>query len=193
MRLAADANVLLSALIGGKARLLLGKPVFEAVLTTETVLAEIHEYAAVLGRKRKIPEDQMLLGIAELPITIINRDSYAKALPEAKRRIGSRDADDVELLALAIAFKIPIWTNDRDFEQSGVLHHCPVVDEVLGSDPWLKHFRSGCCAKLTASSPWIRWPSKLGVTRPPLASRLPTSILQRAASNIPRLHNSRSS
>jgi len=34
--------------------------------------------------------------------------------------IGERDPDDVDLLALALKLDIPIWTNDRDFEKTGV-------------------------------------------------------------------------
>lgn len=120
MRLAVDANVLLSALIAGKARLLLGKPVFETVLTTESVMNEVNEYAPVLAGKRKIPIDQMLLEAATLPVAVIPRSSYAKSIAEARRRIGKRDPDDVELLALAISLEVAIWTNDKDFETSGV-------------------------------------------------------------------------
>lgn len=38
----------------------------------------------------------------------------------ARKRIGWRDPDDVELLALTLHFKIPLWSNDNDFEGCGV-------------------------------------------------------------------------
>jgi predicted nucleic acid-binding protein len=41
-------------------------------------------------------------------------------LREARRRMEARDPDDVPLLALALALKVPIWTHDRDFEVAGV-------------------------------------------------------------------------
>jgi len=53
-------------------------------------------------------------------VTIIEREAYANGISEAKRRIGRRDPDDVDILALAIQFEIPIWSNDRDFEDSGI-------------------------------------------------------------------------
>jgi predicted nucleic acid-binding protein len=34
--------------------------------------------------------------------------------------MSGKDQDDVELLALALRMKIPVWTNDRDFRNTGV-------------------------------------------------------------------------
>jgi predicted nucleic acid-binding protein len=120
MKLAADANVLLAAVLGGQARLILGNTEIEEILTAETTFAEVEEYAVVLARKRRLPTDLLLLAVASLPVTIVEREAYAKSISKAKRRIGPRDPDDVDILALAIQFGIPIWSNDRDFENSGV-------------------------------------------------------------------------
>jgi len=120
VRLAADANVLLSAVIGGRARLVLSHPAVEEVLTSETVFAEVEEYAAVLGHKKKIPEETVMLAVASLPVSIVARAVYAQSIAQARKRIGWRDPDDVELLALALYFKIPLWSNDNDFEGCGV-------------------------------------------------------------------------
>lgn len=116
MRLAADANVLLAAVIGGRARLVLVHPDVQAVLTTERTLAEVEEYALLLARKKRLRTDLVLLAIAALPVTVVERTDYAGSLAEAERRISHRDPDDVDLLALALQFRIPIWSNDRDFE-----------------------------------------------------------------------------
>ena len=120
MRLAADANVLLSAVIGGRAELVLSHPEIEEVVTTETVFAEVEEYAAALGRKRKIPEETLMLAVASLPVSIVAREVYAGSMARARKRIGWRDPDDVELLALTLHFKIPLWSNDNDFDGCGV-------------------------------------------------------------------------
>ena len=123
MRLAADANVLLSAVLGGRARLILESLQIDEVLTTESVLAEVREYAVVLAKKRNLPADILLLSVASLPVTIVERSAYGGSLALAKKRIGRRDPDDVEILALAIQFEIPIWSNDNDFEDAGVRWH----------------------------------------------------------------------
>jgi predicted nucleic acid-binding protein len=120
VRLAADANVLLAAVLGGRASLILASAEIEEVLTAEPTFAEVEEYAAVLARKRRLPIDLLLLAVASLPVTIVEREAYTNSISEAKRRIGHRDPDDVDILALAIQFHIPIWSNDKDFEDSGI-------------------------------------------------------------------------
>ncbi len=120
MKLAADANVLLSAVIGGRARVVLSHPEVEEVLTTASVFAEVEEYAAILGRKKRLTPEALMLAVASLPVSIVARDVYVGSMAKARRRIGKRDPDDVELLALALHFQIPLWTNDHDFEGCGV-------------------------------------------------------------------------
>jgi predicted nucleic acid-binding protein len=120
VKLAADANVLLAAVLGGRARLILGSTEIEEIMTAETTFAEVEEYAVVLAKKRRLPTDLLLLAVASLPVTIVEREAYAYNISEAKRRIGRRDPDDVDILALAIQFRIPVWSNDKDFADSGI-------------------------------------------------------------------------
>jgi predicted nucleic acid-binding protein len=116
VRLAADANVLLAAILGGRSRLILASPKVEEVFTAEPTLAEVREYAGVLARKRRLSADLLLLAITSLPVTVVAPGDYVSSVTEARRRIGRRDPDDVPILALAIQFGIPVWSNDRDFE-----------------------------------------------------------------------------
>ena len=120
MKLAADANVLLSAVIGGRARLIFSHPQVDEVFTTEYTLAEVEEYSMVLAKKKRIPSDILLLAVAGLPVTVVERARYVRSLEKAEKRIGRRDPDDVELLALALHLEIPIWSNDRDFEDGNI-------------------------------------------------------------------------
>ena len=120
MKLAADANVLLSAVIGGRARLVLCHPTIEEILTTATVFAEVEKYALELGKKKELAADTLMLAVASLPVSIVESRVYKSSIARAKRQIGQRDPDDVELLALATHFKVPLWSNDRDFEGCGV-------------------------------------------------------------------------
>ena len=83
-------------------------------------MAEVHEYAGIMARKRRLAVDLVLLAAAALPVTIIPRVEYRSSIPEARRRIGRRDPDDVELLALAMQRKIPVWSNENDFEIADV-------------------------------------------------------------------------
>jgi predicted nucleic acid-binding protein len=126
VKLAADANVLLSALTGGQAVRVLRHAAIEGILTTEYTLAEVREYAPQLARKKRLPVDVVLLAAATLPVTTVARGEYTSSLPEARKRIGRRDPDDVEILALALHLGLPVWSNDNDFrerELSGIPPH----------------------------------------------------------------------
>jgi predicted nucleic acid-binding protein len=133
VKLAADANVLLSAVIGGRSRLVFGHPKVDEIFTTERTFAEVEEYVPILASRKGLPVDVLILAVAALPVTIVERAEYAKKLPEALRRIGGRDPDDADLLALALQFRIPIWSNDRDFSSTKV--------ELFTTEDLLRHLR----------------------------------------------------
>ena len=52
MKLVADANVLLAAVLGGQAKTVLQHPEIDEVLTAEATLAEVEEYARLFWRGR---------------------------------------------------------------------------------------------------------------------------------------------
>ncbi len=118
MRLVADANVLLSAVLGGRARAVLEHPRTTEVFTAEVTLAEVQEYAAQLAAKKHLSLDVVLMAVATLPVRVIPREVYEKSIAEARRRIAQRDPDDVEILALALHTGLPLWSNDNDFEDA---------------------------------------------------------------------------
>ena len=120
MKLAADANVLLSAVLGGRAKVVLSHPKIEGIFTTEVTLSEVEEYVILLARKRRLSLDTLLLAVAALPVAVVERETYARAIVQARRLIGQRDPDDIEILALALHLKIPLWSNDNDFRDTGV-------------------------------------------------------------------------
>ena len=120
MRLVADANVLLSAVIGGQARTVLEHPAVEGVVTTESTFEEVREYASHLARKKRLSLELVPLAVATLPVAIVPREQYKYALPRARRKIAKRDPDDVEILALALHLGWPLWSNDNDFEVAGI-------------------------------------------------------------------------
>jgi predicted nucleic acid-binding protein len=120
VRVVADANVLLSAVIGGRAKAVLDHPELTEVLIVEAAFAEVQEYASQLAARKRLPLDIVLMAVATLPVTVAGREVYEKSIAEAKRRIGRRDPDDVDTLALALHLGIAVWSNDNDFEDAGV-------------------------------------------------------------------------
>jgi predicted nucleic acid-binding protein len=118
--LVADANVLLAALIGGRARLILthhGAPRF---LATDAVGREIAEYLPSLANRRGLDVDELHTALAAMPVAWRSSDVYAPFQQEALRRIGHRDPDDWPTVALALALNLPIWSQDKDLTDSGL-------------------------------------------------------------------------
>jgi predicted nucleic acid-binding protein len=119
-RVAADANVLLSAAVGRAARKVFEGGFDVEVVTTDVTLAEVEEYLPVIAAKYKVPEPALTRVVAELGLLVYARHAYEERIPQATELIGTRDPDDVALLALALALDCPVWTNDDDFEDLGV-------------------------------------------------------------------------
>ena len=55
-----------------------------------------------------------------LPLRIYQQEFYAAFLNIASKKIAESDEDDVELLALSLKLDVPVWSNDRHFQQTGV-------------------------------------------------------------------------
>jgi predicted nucleic acid-binding protein len=106
--------------LGGRASLVLTHPKIEAVFTTGVTYAEVEEYSAVLGRKRRLSADTMMLAVAALPVSLIEPAEYKGKMARARLLLRDRDPDDVELLALALHLQVPLWSNDNDFEGCGI-------------------------------------------------------------------------
>ena len=82
---------------------------------------EVLPYLPRLAKKISVPEVLLRLELEFLPLTIYEKDSYRGQITEAKKRIGDRDPNDVDLLALALTLGCPLWSNDHDFEGTGVV------------------------------------------------------------------------
>jgi predicted nucleic acid-binding protein len=120
VRVVADANVLLAAVLGGRAKTVLQHPEIEEVLTAEVTFDEVQEYSVTLAKQKRLPVDTLLLAMAALPVTVVEEPVYASALPRARKLIAQRDADDVDILALALYMRLPLWSNDNDLEDTGI-------------------------------------------------------------------------
>jgi predicted nucleic acid-binding protein len=116
MKLVVDANVFISALIGGKAAKLLFHPNFE-LLTTERTTWEVKKYLPELAVYiEKSPADLLLL-FELIPVRAWQSKEYETSLSTAQHLIGDRDQFDVDILALTLETGAPMWSNDSDFEE----------------------------------------------------------------------------
>lgn len=116
----ADANVLLAALIRGRARLILIDPHGPRVLATEAVRQEVMEYAPSLARKRSLDLRDVQAAVAAMPVEWLAADAYSPFREQALERIGHRDPDDWPTVALALSLDLPIWSQDKDLVESGL-------------------------------------------------------------------------
>lgn len=114
-RLAADSNVLLSAVIG-KAALKVFTQLDLEILTTEFNIEEIKEYIPHLAAKYALEESKLRIQLNLLPLVRKDEDFYKSAFWEARKHLATRDPDDVHLGALALKERIPIWSNDKDLK-----------------------------------------------------------------------------
>jgi len=114
-RVAADSNVLLSALVGMASLEVLTHPEIE-VVTTHFNLDEVEEYIPKLAAKYHQDEESLLLQLKMLPVLSFSQPYYESHMSHAQKYLKDRDPDDMHLAALALKEKIPVWSNDKDFE-----------------------------------------------------------------------------
>lgn len=112
--IAIDANPLLSVLRSGKAKTVLfsGKFVF---ITTEHTTWEVKKYIPELSQQAGVPEQELFYVFDHFPITTMPAAVYDDKRAQAEALIAHRDPKDIDLLALALKFSAPLWTNDKDF------------------------------------------------------------------------------
>lgn len=116
----ADANVLLSALIGGRARLVVASLGGPTCIATQAVAEEIARHLPTLAIKRKLDQALLFAALQVMPIDWRAASEYEHYREEAEKRIAARDPDDWPTLALAVALDLPVWSQDKDFADVGI-------------------------------------------------------------------------
>jgi len=113
--LVVDANVLISALIGGASRKILLGSAYRFI-TTEFTVSEVEKYVALISKKSGISEEDILFALRLLPLELFSRDYYEKYILEAEALIKETDPKDVDVLALSLATGNKLWSQDKHFE-----------------------------------------------------------------------------
>ena len=116
IRIIVDANIILSALLGGGARFVLFSRRFEFV-TTEFTLDEVKRYLPLVETKSGVPVGELQKMISLLPIIVYPKTHYRRALTRAKKAITHIDPHDADSLALYFIEHAYLWSEDRDFEK----------------------------------------------------------------------------
>lgn len=122
-RIVIDANILIRAVLGIRARQLIERYCDStAFYVAESNVEEAMQYLAELAAKRGIREEVWQESVAGImmAVQIIPQVELTTAESEAKARIGQRDLADWPAVAVALQFDCPVWTEDEDFFGSGV-------------------------------------------------------------------------
>ncbi len=119
-KIAADANVVLSAAVGNAARRVFTRIPLLEVVTVQSAYSEVLEYLPTMAAKYHVDLSTAQETLALLPIEIIDESVYRNHMAAAHRYVAPRDPDDVPLAALALALGIPIWSNDPDFDDAPI-------------------------------------------------------------------------
>jgi predicted nucleic acid-binding protein len=111
----ADANVLLSAVIGGRSRRVLSDPRSPACYAATAVADEVGRYIPLFAKRRGLSLQALTAVYRVLPVSWRGPEVYGVFEAEVRKSLAGRDEDDWPTLALALALDLPIWTQDKDF------------------------------------------------------------------------------
>ncbi len=118
-----DANILVRAVLGTKAReLVIAHAASTRFFAPDVAYQDARKYLPGLLEKRHMdPGPAMaVLDHLERIVLPVEYEVYAEFQQAALQRIAVRDADDWPVLACALCFDCPVWTEDTDFFGTGV-------------------------------------------------------------------------
>lgn len=118
-----DANILIRAVLGMRVLGLLRKYAAQVeFIAPDVAFEELREHLPHILEARKIPAAEAMetLELLTRLVQVAGADTYSRHEAIAKERIARRDEDDWPVLAAALAFDCPIWTEDADFFGCGV-------------------------------------------------------------------------
>jgi predicted nucleic acid-binding protein len=124
----ADANVLLSAVVG-KAALRVFTRFHVVVHVAQFNADEVAEYLPHMASKYELPVEFVEMQWKVLPFRRHPLEKYRSRLPQAIADLKDRDPEDAHVLALARLLAVPIWSNDRDL--SGLDVECYTTAQLL--------------------------------------------------------------
>lgn len=83
---------------------------------------EVRKYISLIAEKSGKPGEYVRFALSLLPIKSISEGFYKGSIEKAKSLIEVRDRKDVDILALSLRTGVPLWSQDKDFEN---------IDEIV--------------------------------------------------------------
>ncbi len=118
-----DANIIIRSIFGVKVGMLMQSFDDNACfLTPDVCLDDTREYAPKIAASKNLDMALVREGLDRVSniVEIVPISLYSQCQSDAIERIKQRDLDDWPILATALLFNCPIWTEDRDFFGTGV-------------------------------------------------------------------------
>ncbi len=118
-----DANILIRAILGTRARQLIWDHAASVqFFAPDVAYMDARTYLPALLQKRGVPEGPLMAVLDKLEAVVrpLMAEIYTPYKTQALDRIATRDANDWPILACAMALNCPIWTEDADFFGTGV-------------------------------------------------------------------------
>ena len=125
-RLVLDANILMRAVLGRRVRQIIEAHVENAAFfVPDVALADARRHLPDVVRNRGGDDAAVDAALGMLDamarnVEEIDAEAYVAHRAAALARIEKRDPDDWPILATAMAFDCPVWTEDNDFFGTGV-------------------------------------------------------------------------
>jgi len=114
-----DANILIRAVLGKKVNsLILQYNNQVAFYTPDLCFQDAEKYLPIILEKRHNIDVHLAMDVLTQISQIVyplDKDLYSQFEVEARKRIASKDEDDWPVIAAALFFNCPIWTEDKDF------------------------------------------------------------------------------
>ncbi|NBD14779.1 MAG: nucleotide-binding protein [Cyanobacteria bacterium] len=119
-----DANILIRAVLGKKINsLILQYNNQVAFYTPDLCFQDAEKYLPIILEKRHNIDVDLAMDVLTQISQIVyplDKDLYSQFEVEARKRIASKDEDDWPVIAAALFFNCPIWTEDKDFFGTGI-------------------------------------------------------------------------
>ncbi len=141
-RIVVDTNVLISSLINPNSVVWNIIDVEEIdFLVPELVIYEVEKYEKLIKKKIKLKGRkeayEYLLSELFTKVIIVPAIYYQKHIEEAYEIMGVIDEKDTEFLALAIAYKCSIWSDDKDFlkqDRVTIYTSKEIIEKMIADD-----------------------------------------------------------
>ncbi len=118
-----DANIIIRSVLGNKVRnLLLEYSTKIDFLAPDLCVDDAEEYLPVIFEKKGLSGSAALEVLNHIKplFQIIDHDIYQDCMIDAQNRMRHKDIEDWPVVATALLFNCPIWTEDKDFFGVGV-------------------------------------------------------------------------